>query len=116
GVALRGGGSVSAQAEESRRRSSTPAHAPPHDEASTAHHPSAAHDPGAAHARSGPVSRGASADTALLERPVIAPTRAIPARRRRRRGPTDVDPRPGHIHGLDGLRAIAIIGVLIFHF
>ena len=27
-----------------------------------------------------------------------------------------MDPRPGHIHGLDGIRAIAIIGVLIFHF
>ncbi|AXH96800.1 acyltransferase family protein [Ornithinimicrobium avium] len=40
------------------------------------------------------------------------------ARRRRRggRGPTDVSPRPGYIPGLDGLRAIAIVGVLVFHY
>ncbi|USQ76374.1 acyltransferase family protein [Ornithinimicrobium cryptoxanthini] len=90
---------MSAQAEESRRRSSTPAH-----------------DPRATQARSSPASRSSSADTALLERPVIAPTTTVSEQRRRGRGPTDVDPRPGHIHGLDGLRAIAIIGVLVFHF
>lgn len=37
-------------------------------------------------------------------------------RRRRGRGPDDLDPRPGLIPGLDGLRALAIIGVLVFHF
>lgn len=41
---------------------------------------------------------------------------ARPPRRRGGRGPTDVDPRPGHIPGLDGLRALAVIGVLLFHF
>jgi len=32
------------------------------------------------------------------------------------RGPRGVDPRPGIIPGLDGLRALAIVGVLVFHF
>lgn len=39
-----------------------------------------------------------------------------PRPRRRRRGPDDIHPRPGRIHGLDGLRALAILGVLVFHF
>jgi peptidoglycan/LPS O-acetylase OafA/YrhL len=34
----------------------------------------------------------------------------------RRRGPTEVRPRTGHIPGLDGIRALAILGVLVFHF
>ena len=34
----------------------------------------------------------------------------------RRRGPEGVSPRPGYIPGLDGLRAIAIVSVLLFHF
>lgn len=34
----------------------------------------------------------------------------------RRRGPDDLDPRPGHIPGLDGIRALAILGVLVYHF
>src|SRR5690606_31737639 len=34
----------------------------------------------------------------------------------RRRGPREVHPRPGHIPGLDGIRALAILGVLVFHF
>src|SRR5690606_8316670 len=56
--------------------------------------------------------------TDLLERPQIQPTDADALRppRRRRRGPSDVAPRPGHIPGLDGIRAIAIISVLVFHF
>ena len=61
------------------------------------------------------------ASTSLLERPVARerpplrdPAPVLP--RRRRRGPSQMDPRPGHIHGLDGIRALAIIGVLIFHF
>ena len=41
-----------------------------------------------------------------------------PARRPRRggRGPRDLRPRPGIIPGLDGIRAIAIVAVLVFHF
>ena len=56
--------------------------------------------------------------TDLLERVPVPPAaaQAPPLRRRRRRGPRDVDPRPGHIHGLDGLRALAVAAVLIFHF
>lgn len=42
----------------------------------------------------------------------VSPSRRPP----RRRGPYDVHPRPGHIPGLDGIRALAIIGVLIYHF
>ncbi|ANS79241.1 lipopolysaccharide modification acyltransferase [Serinicoccus hydrothermalis] len=36
--------------------------------------------------------------------------------RRGGRGPRGVDPRPGQIPGLDGLRALAILAVLAFHF
>jgi peptidoglycan/LPS O-acetylase OafA/YrhL len=32
------------------------------------------------------------------------------------RGPSGIDPRPGHIPGLDGIRALAILGVLVFHY
>ena len=68
----------------------------------------------------GPQAR--SADVLHRPAPSTAP-RAHPGRgpathtpRRRRRGPSEMDPRPGHISGLDGIRAIAIIGVLIFHY
>ncbi len=44
-----------------------------------------------------------------------APSSTPPRPRRRRRGPSDITPRPGRIHGLDGLRALAIIAVLVFH-
>ena len=52
-----------------------------------------------------------SYDTATL--PVRAPVdldepAAPPRRRRGGRGPRGIEPRPGHIPGLDGLRAIAI--------
>src|SRR5690606_24551770 len=67
---------------------------------------------------SGTNSRLPPLSTDLLERPQIQPSDADALRppRRRRRGPSDVDPRPGHIPGLDGIRAIAIISVLVFHF
>ena len=50
-----------------------------------------------------------------LQEPAVT---TAPGRRRRRggRGPTDVSPRPGLIPGLDGIRALAIIAVLVFHF
>uniref|UniRef100_UPI00129522E6 acyltransferase family protein n=1 Tax=Ornithinicoccus halotolerans TaxID=1748220 RepID=UPI00129522E6 len=37
-------------------------------------------------------------------------------RKPRRYGPSDLRPRPGQIPGLDGIRALAILGVLVFHF
>nr|WP_306271346.1 acyltransferase family protein [Ornithinimicrobium sp. HY1793] len=65
---------------------------------------------------SAPESSGTHTD--LLERVPVPPIEgtAPPQRRRRRRGPREADPRPGHIHGLDGLRALAVVSVLVFHF
>ncbi|MDO5739183.1 MAG: acyltransferase family protein [Ornithinimicrobium sp.] len=48
--------------------------------------------------------------------PVLQTRDTPPRRRRGGRGPNGIRPRPGIIPGLDGLRAIAVIGVLIFHF
>lgn len=51
-----------------------------------------------------------------------SPPRATPRHtggsrpRRKHHGPDDLRPRPGRIPGLDGIRALAIIGVLVFHF
>ena len=58
-----------------------------------------------------PQASGERGSTTLLD-PV--PARARP--RRGGRGPRGVAPRPGHIPGLDGLRAIAVVAVLLFHF
>lgn len=48
--------------------------------------------------------------------PTANRSRPQPGRRTPHRGPRDIHPRPGHIPGLDGIRALAILGVLVFHF
>ena len=41
---------------------------------------------------------------------------SVPRRGGGPRGPRGIDPRPGQIPGLDGIRALAILGVLVYHF
>src|SRR5690606_3081521 len=61
--------------------------------------------------------RAFRAPETVVTRPRPQPRPTEPTQRPpRRRGPREVDPRPGHIPGLDGLRALAILGVLVFHF
>ncbi len=68
-------------------------------------------DPGSPRSRTVAAPRHTSAPGDVLGAP------STPRRPRRGgRGPRDVDPRPGHIPGLDGLRALAILAVLTFHF
>lgn len=46
----------------------------------------------------------------------VEPESSGKPRRRGPRGPSDLTPRMGFIPGLDGIRAIAIVGVLVYHF
>ena len=72
-------------------------------------------DPGGLPTSSPPVTGSTAVQGASTEALLAAPT-GTRRPRRRGRGPRDVDPRPGQIPGLDGLRALAIIAVLAFHF
>lgn len=61
--------------------------------------------------------RAFRAPETVVTRPRPQPRPTEPTQRPpRRRGPREVHPRPGHIPGLDGIRALAILGVLVFHF
>ncbi|MDO5635584.1 MAG: acyltransferase, partial [Micrococcus sp.] len=109
---------------------SLPLHSPggdPHDESGTAgtdpHAPPATGTPSPRALRA-PSSRPTRSPALPAQRPgegVLGEQRTAyreQGRRPRRggRGPGDIRPRPGHIPGLDGIRAIAILGVLVFHF
>lgn len=96
--------------------SPTPHSPPPHDPTLRDPSPQASAQPSGPTAWSSP--ERSTAHTDLLERVPVPPLEgtAPPQRRRRRRGPREMDPRPGHIPGLDGLRALAVTAVLVFHF
>lgn len=95
-------------AEAGRAHRAPPAH-PAHQPASAPASPRALVDP------PGRAARGATLPQTHRPADTLDPGPTLP-RRRRGRGPDGVDPRPGEIPGLDGLRALAIVAVLLFHF